>query len=112
MNWKEFLCDAFNLIESKKMLQKKELDSFLLKYKCNENTLNIGYLLWRIYFYHSNTPIEWWKTFFREILTFVNALKGKTRKEILPYGNKVCNKYLDKEITMLYYHIILEIEKK
>ena len=92
MNWRDFLTDAFNLIENKKMYYKKEVDDFLYKYKCNENMLNIGHLLWRIYFYHPNTEMDWWKQFFREIYAFVRELNGKTRKEILPYGNKLCNK--------------------
>ena len=112
MTWKEFLTDAYNLVETKKILKKKELDAFLLKYQCNENMLNMGYSFWKICFYNPNTTQEWWKTFFREIFIFVKELKGKTRKEILPYGNRICNKYHDNDITKLYYHIILEIEKK
>ena len=112
MNWKEFFSEAYKLIENKKISQKKELDQFLIKYSKNENGLNIGYALWRIYFYHPRTTMEWWKTFFREMYIFATKLNGKTRKEILPYGNKICNKYRDNDITKLYYHLILEIEKK
>lgn len=112
MDWKSFLSEAYQRIVDKKMLPKRELDEFLRKYKCNENILNIGYSLWRINFYHPMTTVDWWKTFFRELYAFVTKLSGKSRKEIIPYGNKFCNKYNDNEITKLYYHIILEIEKK